>query len=91
MAASGAPEVFDHATCLQACLEEEGCLFYRFRNKYVVQYLKHGSIVEVKHSASSKIPTRREMMQIGGSLGGHPPPILPYSTPLLAHINKEGI
>ncbi len=33
-------------------------------------------------------PTRREMRQIGGGLCGHPPPILHYSTPLLAHINK---
>ncbi len=26
-------------------------------------------------------PTRPEMRQIGGGLGGHPPPILHYSTP----------
>ncbi len=27
-------------------------------------------------------PTRQEMRQIGGGLGGHPPPSLPYSTPV---------
>ncbi len=32
---------------------------------------------------STDCPTRQEMRQIGGGLGGHPPPILHYSTPFL--------